>query len=81
MAFIDTIDEQRAEGALAREYRAAKKRAGKIFNVVQAQSLRPHVLRQSTALYSAVMYGESALSRAERELVASVVSQENACHY
>jgi uncharacterized peroxidase-related enzyme len=79
--FIETINENEATGALAREYEAAHRRAGKVFNIVRAQSRRPRVLRQSMALYLAVMYGESDLTRAERELVAVAVSHTVGCHY
>jgi alkylhydroperoxidase family enzyme len=41
----------------------------------------PPVLRASMQLYKAVMYGESALSRAQREMLAVVVSKYNACVY
>lgn len=81
MAWIRTIEPGEAEGALAREYNAALKRAGKVFNVVKIQGLRPKVLRASMGLYGAIMYGESALTRAEREFLAVVTSQENDCHY
>lgn len=81
MAFIKTIDEHEATGSLKRIYDDAIKRAGKVFNVVKIQSLRPHVLRQSLAIYSAVMHGPSSLSRSERELLAVVVSATNHCHY
>jgi alkylhydroperoxidase family enzyme len=33
------------------------------------------------ALYKAIMFGPSKLSRVERELLAVVVSRANSCHY
>ncbi len=81
MGYIRVIEEDEAEGELAREYSAARTRAGKIFNVVKIQSLRPEILRASTDLYLRIMYGTSGLSRAEREMLAVVVSQANDCHY
>jgi hypothetical protein len=39
------------------------------------------VLRASIALYREIMFGESELSRRERELLATVASAEQACHY
>lgn len=81
MAYIRVIDEAEAEGQLAREYEVARKRAGKVFNVLKIQSQRPEVLRSSVDLYMRVMYGRSGLSRAEREMLAVVVSQANDCHY
>ncbi|HJO05453.1 MAG TPA: carboxymuconolactone decarboxylase family protein [Acidobacteriota bacterium] len=81
MAFIRVIGEDAATGRLRREYDAAIGRAGKVFNVVKIQGVRPRVLRSGIALYSQIMHGESELSRAEREMLAVVVSQENGCHY
>ncbi len=82
MTWIRTIDPAEAEGLLARLYSAAVKRAGKVFNVIRCQSLRPQILRTSTALYTEVMHSrESPLSRAQREMIAVIVSKINACHY
>ena len=81
MPHIRLIDEGDAEGVLREEYDAAVERAGKIFNIVKAMSLRPAVLRRSIELYREIMFGRSALSRAERELLAVVVSRANDCHY
>ena len=75
------IDVDEATGQLRREYDAAIGRAGKVFNIVKAMSLRPGVLRHSLELYQAVMLGPSRLSRQERELLAVVVSRVNDCHY
>ena len=41
-------------------------------------SLNPPVLRASMELYRAIMFGESGLSRRERELLATVTSAERA---
>ena len=81
MAFIRIIDEDEAEDALRREYEEAQRRAGRVFNILKIQSLNTPALRQSIALYIAVMYGKSPLARAEREMLAVVVSQINECHY
>jgi alkylhydroperoxidase family enzyme len=81
MPYIRTVPEPDAEGPLRREYDAALKRAGKIFNVVSIQSLRPPVLRASIALYSALMIEPGALPRWVRELLAVVVSRTNGCRY
>ena len=81
MAHLRLTDVDEATGILKAEYDAAVGRAGKVFNIVKAMSLRPEVLRESMRLYRAVMFGRSALSRQERELLATVVSRENDCHY
>ena len=82
MAWIETVAPESATGLLKRLYAAAVKRAGKVFNVIRLQSLRPETLRASTQLYREVMHSaKSPLSRAQRELIATVVSRVNACHY
>jgi len=81
VAHLRLIDPDDAEGPLAEEYAAAVGRAGKVFNIVKAMCLNPLVLNRSMALYKAIMFGPSKLSRAERELLATVVSTANDCHY
>lgn len=81
MAHIRLIDVSEATGLLREEYDAAVARAGKVFNIVRAMSLRPAVLRSSMGLYRETMFGESALSRQQRELLATVVSRANECFY
>ena len=78
---IRLIEVDEATGALAEEYAAAIARAGKVFNIVKAMCLNPRVLERSMALYKAIMFGPSELSRVERELLAVVVSTANDCHY
>jgi uncharacterized peroxidase-related enzyme len=79
--YLRLIDEDEAEGLLREEYDAAIERAGKVFNILKAMSLRPAVLRASMALYKEIMFGESGLSRQERELLATVASAEQECFY
>jgi uncharacterized peroxidase-related enzyme len=78
---IRLIEEDEAAGPLREEYDAALDRAGKVFNIVKAMSLRPAVLQASMALYREIMFGESGLSRRERELLATVTSAEQSCYY
>ena len=81
MAFLRLIEEHEATGELEREYDAAVRRAGKVFNIVKAMSLNARVLKRSMELYKELMFGPSELSRADRELLAVVVSRQNDCHY
>jgi uncharacterized peroxidase-related enzyme len=81
VAYIRLVEEGEAEGPLREDYDAAVERAGKVFNIVKAMSLRPGVLRASMALYREIMFGESGLSRKERELLATVASAEQSCDY
>lgn len=82
MAWIQTVAPADSTGLLRRLYDAAIVRAGKVWNVVRLQSLRPETLEASTALYLEVMKSpRSPLSRAQREMIATAVSRANACHY
>jgi hypothetical protein len=81
MPYISTVPYDESDDLLRREYDSAIARAGKIFNVVAIQSLRPRVLRASIALYQTLMLGEGVLPRWTRELLAVVVSRTNGCVY
>jgi len=81
MAWLRTIEPERASGRLARTYAAAVVRAGKVFAILRAMSLTPRTLDASMGLYMSVAHGPSPLSRREREMLAVVVSRTNDCHY
>ncbi len=81
MAFVPTLPPEQSDGLLRRLYDAAIRRAGKVFQINRVQSSRPRVLQASTRLYMEVMYGESSLTRAQREMIATVVSTTNHCYY
>lgn len=81
MAWIRTVDDDEAQGRLARSFEAARSRAGGVANIVRTMSLNPRVLDASMGLYVAAMKAESALTRRQREMLATVVSRANDCHY
>jgi len=82
MAWIETISPEKADGLLKGLYEAAVKRAGRVYNIIRLQSPRPEVLRCSTQLYMEIMHSrESALSRVQREMIATTASRLNQCHY
>ena len=81
MAWIKVIQPEEATGPLKQEYEEAIKRAGSIAQILRVQSLNPKSLQISTELYKWIMKGPSGLSRAERELLGTVVSQVNHCFY
>ena len=81
MPHIRLIEPDEATGPLKVEYDAAIGRAGKVFNIVKSMSLRPGVLKRSMEMYKAIMFDQSGLTRAERELLATVTSRHNDCHY
>ena len=81
MPWIEVIEPKDATGELQQEYDEAVRRAGKVFNILKVQSLNPDTLRASMQMYRAAMFGPSGLSRAEREMLATVVSWANHCFY
>ena len=81
MAYIPVIEPDQAEGALKEIYSQAEQRAGRVFNILKIMSRSPHALRVSMDFYITIMHGKSPLSRAQREMLATVVSAANGCHY
>ena len=81
MPHIKTTDPAAATGLLKKIYNAAIERAGRVFNIVRLMSVKPKTLQASMGLYSAIMHAPSPLSRAQREMIATVVSRDNNCFY
>jgi alkylhydroperoxidase family enzyme len=81
MAHIRQIPPAEATGLLKRIYDEAIARAGKVFGILRIQSLNPPALEAGMGMYKAIMYGPSPLSRARREMLATVVSRANDCFY
>lgn len=80
-AWIDTVGPIEAEGVLADVYGRIGGRSGAVAHILRCQSLHPEGLRDHYALYRTLMFGRGALSRAERESIAVVVSAVNGCRY
>ncbi|GAB4580526.1 MAG: hypothetical protein Fur0022_32680 [Anaerolineales bacterium] len=81
MPWIKQIPLEKATGLLKKEFDKALKRAGRVWHIVHIMSLNPRILRDSIAFYATAMMGESPLTRAQREMLAVVVSYENHCFY
>jgi uncharacterized peroxidase-related enzyme len=81
LAWIRAISEDKATGDLKRTYEEVSRTRGKISNIMRAQSLNPNALRYFLGLYVSLVYGKSGLSRAEREMIATVISAHNRCDY
>ncbi|MBZ0278980.1 MAG: carboxymuconolactone decarboxylase family protein [Anaerolineae bacterium] len=81
MPYIRQVNDDEAEGAVKRELDKARQRAGRVWNIVRIMTPNAETLRTSISFYSAIMHGESPLTRAQREMLAVVVSQVNACVY
>jgi alkylhydroperoxidase family enzyme len=86
MAFIRVIPEAEADGELLRLYDELYapfpgEPRGQLDNILQIHSLSPQSLSAHLALYRSAMTGTPTLPKAEREMIALVVSGINGCHY
>jgi len=81
MAWIEIIDEKHAKGDLKDAYDHVEGKRGKISNIMRIHSLNPEAMKDHLDLYISVMFSNSGLSRADRELLAIIVSRVNGCDY
>lgn len=81
MPWIRVIDEDAAEDKLKEVYAEISSSRGKIGNILRIQSLNPEALKAHLELYISIMFKAGGLSRAQRELIATVVSIQNECEY
>jgi alkylhydroperoxidase family enzyme len=82
MAWITTIEESEAEGRLAELYASMlDPEQGRVDNILKVHSLHEAGLEAHFVLYRAVMRGTKTLPKADREMIALVVSRINGCHY
>ncbi len=81
MPYVKTIPYEEAQGELKEAYDMMIKTRGRISNVQAVSSLKPNIIKTLMGHVASVMYGDSGVSRAEREMVAAVVSATNKCQY
>ncbi len=81
MARIKMIPEEKAEGKLKEIYDELIQKRGALSEVLMIQSLHPDSIRSHTKLYMDIMFSKTSLSRAEKEMIAVVVSAANGCFY
>jgi len=62
-------------------FERARQKLGIVPNVFRFLALRPEHLRKWRAYYDELMVGESNLTKAQREMIAVVVSSHNHCVY
>lgn len=81
MARIKVIKYNEATGRLKEIYDDLINTRGKLADVHTIQSLRPESIVKHIDLYMEIMFSKSELSRAEREMMAVIVSVANKCEY
>ena len=75
------IEEIKAEGKLKEAYESIAGSGRKMANVLKVQSLNPQAMKTHYQFYRSIMFEKSHLTRAQREMIATVVSVENGCFY
>jgi uncharacterized peroxidase-related enzyme len=66
---------------LKETYDRVKGARGKLSNILKIHSLLPKTIETHSNLYMSIMFDKSGLERADRELIAVVVSAANDCEY
>ncbi len=81
MAYIKYIDKDNAPPDLKTLYKRFSNPDGSIDNILRIHGPNPPSLAAHFELYKTLMRGKSDLTRAQREMIAVVVSAINECHY
>ena len=81
MAFIPYVEEEDTSPDLRELYDRYRDPAGQVDNILRIHGHNPPSLAAHHQLYVTLMRGRSPLSRAQREMIAIVVSAINECHY
>ena len=81
MSHIKMIDEEKATGKLKEVYESIAGRGRKMAHILKVQSLNPEAMKAHYQFYRSIIFGKSDLTRAQREMIATVVSAENGCFY
>ena len=81
MAWIEVVPGDEAEGRLKDLYDKYREPWGGVDHIVSIHSLNVKSMKTHYDLYAHLMRGRSELSRAQREMIAVVVSGANGCHY
>lgn len=81
MANIQVVSYEQSSGKLKDIYDDLMAKRGRLAEVHKIQSLHPDSIIAHMELYMTIMFGQSPLSRAQREMIAVVVSSANGCLY
>ena len=81
MAWIKMVPREEATGKLKELYDKLTNTHGIVDHILKIHSLNPPSLVGHYEFYKTLMRGRSGLSRAQREMIAVVVSAANRCHY
>ena len=81
MPYITQVKPSDATGRLKKIYDSANERAGYVAGIIKVMSLDPSSCAASMGFYGSLMKVDNGLSTAQREMLATVVSNANDCFY
>ena len=82
MSYIRQVEPAEAEGELKVLYEAIMAaRGGRVSPVMQVFSLNPPLLGRVREMNSVITFGGSSLGRRREEMIATLVSSLNGCHF
>jgi uncharacterized peroxidase-related enzyme len=81
LARLHVPDEEDVPKEVKELWAGPRERLGFVPNVLRVFALRPRHLLAWWAYYDELLRGESGLTKAQREMIAVVVSVTNRCHY
>lgn len=81
MAYVEQVSESEAVGATADVYQAARRRVGLVANIIKVMSNDERSMQGSMNFYVSLMKAPNSLAPAQREMLATVVSNANDCYY
>ena len=81
-AWINVIHEDEARGEHAAAYDEVRgSSSNRVANILKVQSLNPQAMLDHLAFYRTLMFRPSPLERYQREMIGTLVSVLNDCHY
>ncbi|MBN1550676.1 peroxidase-related enzyme [bacterium] len=81
MTWIEVIKDEDATPDLKAAYEKIRKSRGKIANIMKIHSFEPSLMTMHLKLYEKIMFDSKGITRAEREMIAVIVSSANGCDY
>jgi uncharacterized peroxidase-related enzyme len=81
LSWLRVPSDEEAPDEVKVRWQAPLEKLGFVPNVLRAFALRPRHLLLWQDYYDEVLRGDSGLSKAQREMIAVVVSAHNRCHY
>ena len=82
IAWIKVVGEGDADEELSAVYdECFNQKTGRVAHIYKVHSLHPQSMLHHAHLFRTLVFGPGPLTRAQREMIATVVSAINACHY